>query len=43
MFLRDIYEEHLSLKYADDKQSSLTAKIKKLDKGKKQLKIIWQN
>ena len=38
VFLRDIHEGHLSLKYGDDEQSNFVAKRKNLDKGKKQLK-----
>ena len=33
-FLRDIHEEYLSLKDADDEERSFAAKIKNLDKGK---------
>ena len=32
VFLRDIYEGHLSLKDADDKQSNFAAKLKNLVK-----------
>ena len=32
VFLRDLYEGHLSLKDADDKQSNFAAKLKDLDK-----------
>ena len=32
VFLRDIYEGHLSLKDADDKQSNFATKLKNLDK-----------
>ena len=34
----DILEWHLSLKDTDDDQSNFAAKIKNLDRGKKQLK-----
>ena len=37
-FLRDIHEGNSSLRDADDVQSIFAAKIKNLDKGKKQLK-----
>ena len=37
-FLRDIHEGNSSLRDADDAQSIFAAKIKNLDKGKKQLK-----
>ena len=37
-FLRDKHEGHISLEDAHDKQSNFDANLKKLDKGKKQLK-----
>ena len=37
-FLTDINEGYLSLKDADDEQSNFAAKLKNLDKVKKQLK-----
>ena len=36
-FFRDIQEEYLSMEVGDDEQSNFAAKIKNLDKGKKQL------
>ena len=37
LFLRDIHEEYLSLKDADDEQSNFLAKLKNLNKGKKSI------
>ena len=39
VFLRYIHERHLSLKDADDEQSSFAAKIKNL--GKKKVESNW--
>ena len=36
-FFRDIHKEYLSMEVGDDEQSNFAAKIKNLDKGKKQL------
>ena len=41
LFLRDIHEELFSLKDVDDYPSNFAAKIKTLDKVKKQLKNIF--
>ena len=35
VFLKDMHEGHLSLKYGDDEHSNFVAKRKNLDKGKK--------
>ena len=43
VFLRDIDEGHLSLKYADDGQINFAAKIKNLDKGKKAIEKKLNN
>ena len=40
IFLRDIHEEPLSLKHADNGHSNFVAKIKSLDKGNKQLSLF---
>ena len=39
--LKDIHEGHLSLKHVDDEQSSFPAKIKNLDKGKKNFEKVF--
>ena len=41
VFLRDIHGGHLLLKDSDDEQSNVAAKIKNLEKSKKQLKNIF--
>ena len=38
VFLRDIHEGYLSFEDPDDRQSNFAAKLKNLDKRKKQLK-----
>ena len=37
LFLRDLWEGHLPLKYSDHEQSNFAAKIKNLEKGKKEI------
>ena len=37
LFLRDLREGHLPLKYSDHEQSNFAAKIKNLEKGKKEI------
>ena len=41
VFLRDIHGGHLLLKDSDDEQSNVAAKIKNLERSKKQLKNIF--
>ena len=37
LFLRDLREGHLPLKYADHEQSNFAAKIKNLEKGEQKI------